>query len=305
MGSGEATEVFGTTAETRPGRDLVLCADDFGLAPEIDEAILALVAAERLTATGCMVAGDSFERDAPRLARLADRVDIGLHFTLTDLPPLGPMPGFAPDGRPQRLGSVLSRALTGRIDYAEIKAEIGRQVGRFREVFGRSPDFFDGHQHVHVLPGVRAALFAAFDDGTLDAAATWVRDCHEPAATIVRRGIEVPKTLFVSALSAGMARQARARGIRVNDGFRGVTAFATDQSYRTNFRRFLEGAGARPLAMCHPAMPLGSAAAGDPIAGARHDEWAYFSGDGFPADLEAAGVRLKRMRECVADAAKA
>ncbi len=287
-----------STTTGRAPRDLVLCADDFGLAGDIDEAILALVEAGRLTATGCMVGGAAFEQDAPRLARLADRADIGLHFTLTELPPLGPMPTFAPDGRAQRLGSVLARALTGRLVYGEIKAEIGRQVGRFREVFGRSPDFFDGHQHVHVLPVVRAALFGAFDDGTLDPAATWVRDCHEPVATIVRRGIEVPKTLLVSILSGGMARRARARGIRVNDGFRGVTAFATDQSYRANFRRFLDGAGARPLAMCHPAIPGGRAAPGDAIVGARHDEWAYFSGDAFPVDLAAAGVRLRRMRDC-------
>ena len=281
----------------RAARELVLCADDFGLAADIDEAILALIEAGRLTATGCMVAGERFDADAPRLAQLASRADIGLHFTLTELSPLGPMPRFAPDGQPQRLGSVLGRALTHRLVYAEIKAEIGRQVGRFREVFGRSPDFFDGHQHVHVLPVVRAALFDSFEDGTLDAATTWVRDCHEPAARIVRRGIEVPKTLFVSMLSAGMARSARARGIRVNDGFRGVTAFATDQSYRANFRRFLEGAGTRPLAMCHPAMPGRAGNPDDPIAGARHDEWAYFSGDGFPADLAAAGVHLTRMFE--------
>jgi predicted glycoside hydrolase/deacetylase ChbG (UPF0249 family) len=250
-----------------------------------------------------MVGGASFVADAPRLARLADRVDIGLHFTLTELSPLGPMPSFAPQGGPQRLGSVLRRALTGRLVYEEIKAEIGRQVGRFREVFGRSPDFFDGHQHVHVLPVVRAALFAAFDDGTLDPATTWVRDCHEPATTILRRGIEVPKTLFVSMLSAGMARRAKSRGIRVNDGFRGVTAFATDQSYRANFRRFLDGAGTRPLAMCHPAVP-GHEIGDDPIAGARHDEWPYFSGEGFPADLKAAGVRLRRMRDCAGSPAR-
>ncbi len=277
-------------------RDLVLCADDFGLGEEIDEAILALIEAGRLSATGCMVAGDRFERDAPRLAALSDRADIGLHFTLTELPPLGVMPTFSPDGRPQRLGSVLARSLTGRLVYAEIAAEIGRQIGRFREVFGRSPDFVDGHQHVHVLPTVRRALFAAFEDGTLDARTTWVRDCHESVATIVRRGIEVPKTMFVSLLSAGMAREAAARGILVNDGFRGVTAFATDRSYRSNFRRFLDGAGERPLAMCHPARPGAGAASGDAIAAARHGEWAYFSGDDFLTDLAAAGIRLGRMK---------
>ncbi|WP_333824879.1 ChbG/HpnK family deacetylase [Pinisolibacter sp.] len=288
----DGSTVAGASDAARP---LVLCADDFGLGAEIDEAILALIEAERLTATGCMVAGAQFEADAPRLAALSDRADIGLHFALTELSPLGPMPAFAPDGRPQELGSVLARALTGRLVYAEIAAEIGRQIDRFREVFGRSPDFVDGHQHVHVLPTVRKALFAAFDEGRLDRRTTWVRDCHEPALAIVRRGIEVPKTLLVSVLSGGMARAAARRGVTVNDGFRGVTAFAADGSFGANFRSFLEGEGRRPLIMCHPAEPGAGGAPGDAIAAARHDEWTYFSGDTFPADLAAAGLRLVRM----------
>lgn len=278
-----------------PVRDLVLCADDFGLSKAIDDAILALIAADRLTATGCMVGGSDFLADAPRLAALAERADIGLHFALTDLSPLAAMPTFAPDGLPPTLRSVLVRAFTGRLPYGEIKAEIGRQVGRFQEAFGRAPDFVDGHQHVHLLPVVRAALLASFEDGTLDPRRTWLRDCHEPATSILRRGVEVPKTLFVSALSWGLARAARRRGIRVNDGFRGITGFAADQSYRERFSSFLTGAGARPLVMCHPAMGNRPAVAGDPIAGARLDEYAYFSGDRFPADLAAAGVRLVRM----------
>lgn len=277
--------------------DLVLCADDFGLTSEVDAAILALIEAGRLTATGCMAGGPRLADDAPRLARLADRADVGLHFALTDLPPLGPMPGFAPDGRPPRLGSVLVGALTGRLPYVEIAAELRRQVERFRALFGRDPDFVDGHQHVHVLPGVRRALLAAFDEGLLDARRTWVRDCREPVAAIVRRGVEVPKTVLISALSAGLAHQARARGIRVNDGFVGVTGFATDGSFGATFRRFLDGAGRRPLAMCHPGRPDGAADPDDPIAAARHDEWAYLSGDAFPADLGAAGVRLVRMSD--------
>lgn len=284
-----------TQGSSPTNRALVLCADDFGLSQEIDEAILALIAAGRLTATGCMVAGATLVEDAPRLARLSDSVDIGLHFALTDLAPLGPMPSFAPGGRPQGLGSVLARGLTGWIAYAEIKAEIGRQIGRFREVFGRSPDFVDGHQHVHLLPVVRNALLDTFADGTLDRSVTWLRDCHEPFAAIVDRGIEVPKSLFISTLSMGMAAAARGRGVRVNDSFRGITAFAADQSYRANFLRFLDGAGVRPLVMCHPAMPGLAAFPDDPITAARHDEYVYFSGEDFPADLAAAGVRLVRM----------
>lgn len=274
---------------------LILCADDFGLSPAIDDGILTLATAGRLTATGCMVAGPAFVADAARLKPFADRIDIGLHFALTDLAPLGAMPRFAPDGRAPTLGSILARALTGRLDYREIKAEIGRQVAAFRTVFGRGPDFVDGHQHVHVLPTVRRALLDGFADGTLDPAATWIRDCSEAPWAIVRRGIEIPKALFISGLSAGLKRAANARGIRVNDGFRGITGF--DRPYRELFLAFLDGPGRRPLVMCHPAVGEGPLDANDPIAPARRREFGYLSSEAFAADLAARGLGLVRFGE--------
>ncbi len=282
------TEGHGADAK----RTLALCADDFGLSDSIDEAVLTLIARGRLTATSCMVAGPRFEADAPDLAALADRADVGLHFTLTDLPPLGAMPKFSPDGTAPGLGSVLARGYTGRLDYSEIAAEFGRQLDRFRAVFGRAPDFVDGHQHVHLLPASKRAIFAAFDEGRLDPERTWLRDCGDSIGSILRRGVEVPKTLLLTVMSMGLAGAARRRGIRVNDGFRGITAFAADGGYGETFRRFLGGAGDRPLAMCHPAVP--GPAEGDPIAAARREEWAYFSGADFPVDLAEAGVRLVR-----------
>lgn len=280
-------------------RVLVLCADDFGLAADIDAGILALAAQGRLTAAGCMAAGPSFAADAGRLVGLADRIDIGLHFALTELPPLGPVASLGGDGGPHTLGQVLVRSLTGRIDYREIAAEIGRQVDRFREITGRDPDFVDGHQHVHVFPGVRAGLLAAFDAGVLDARRTWVRTCADRPAAIVSRGIEVPKALFISALSSGFSAQARARGITVNDGFRGITAFEP-AAFPGLMAKFVTGPGRAPLAMCHPASPDLPAPASDPIAAARRAEYAHLASDAFAADLAAAGVRLVRMREVAA-----
>ncbi|WP_165498360.1 ChbG/HpnK family deacetylase [Siculibacillus lacustris] len=278
-------------------RDLILCADDFGLSPAVDAAILTLAAAGRLTATGCMMGGPALVADAPRLAALADRLDIGLHFALTDFPPLGAMPSFAADGTPPTLDDVLRRAFTGRLDYGEIKAEFGRQIDRFRRIFGRDPDFVDGHQHVHVLPTVRRALWAMFEEGRLDPRRTWVRDCHEPFAGAVLRGVSVPKALLISALSFGIAGGARRHGVAVNDGFRGITDFDATTPYADRFRRFLSGAGRRPLVMCHPASPDGGADPDDPIAAARRAEFAYFTSDRFAVDLTLAGVRLARFAE--------
>ena len=46
----------------------------------------------------------------------------------------------------------------GVLDTDEIRAEVARQLDRFEAGLGFPPDHIDGHQHVHVLPGIRRAL---------------------------------------------------------------------------------------------------------------------------------------------------
>jgi len=272
---------------------LQLCADDFGLSEGVDQAVLALIADGRLTATSCMMAGRALERDAAELVRQRSRADIGLHLTFTDLAPLGAMPTVAPDGQPPALKDLMRRAFTGRLDTTEIGREIGRQIDRFEAIFGFPPDFVDGHQHVHVLPIIRAALLDQFRNGRLPHT-TAIRNCAEPVASILRRGVEVPKALLISGLSTGIATAARRLDVPTNDSFRGITAFSTDRAFGATFRRFLTGPGMSPLAMCHPALPGFAPDPTDAIPVARTLEYAYFSSEAFLDDLTASGVSLGR-----------
>lgn len=276
--------------------DMAVCADDFGLSAGIDRAVLDLVERGRLSAVSCMVAGPSLPATAGALAALSDRTDIGLHLTFTDLAPLGPMPGLA-GAAPPTIGGLIRRAHTGGLDRVEIAAEVGRQIARFREIFGRAPDFVDGHQHVHVLRPVRHAVFAAFDRGDLKPGETWIRNCVEPLASIRRRDIEVAKTAFIAFLSRGMAAAAGRRGVLTNDSFRGVTGFDGRPPFGEAVRRFMSGPGRRPLMMCHPAAPGEPAHPTDVIMPARHAEYAYLGGPDFEADLQAAGIRVRRLAD--------
>lgn len=62
---------------------LITRADDFGSAQAADSAILAAVAAGHFVRNvSCMAVGASIAQNASKLACMADRVDIGLHFTL-------------------------------------------------------------------------------------------------------------------------------------------------------------------------------------------------------------------------------
>ena len=59
------------------------------------------------------------------------------------------------------------------------------QFAAFGELFGRAPDFVDGHQHVQLFPQVRDAFLAAVKEAAPNA---WVRQCgrDQPLAATAR-----------------------------------------------------------------------------------------------------------------------
>lgn len=287
--------VVSSAASLPSARPLAVCADDLGMAPGVSDGIIELIEQGRLTATSAMVPGGDFTRVAGGLAALRPRADIGLHLTLTDRAPLGAMPGFAATGGFPTIGAVIRRALSRQLPRAELTEEIARQIARFGELTGFAPDFIDGHQHVHVLPVVREALFEAMTRCGLDPARTWLRDCTEAVGSLRARGVAVPKAAFIGALSRGMGRDAAARGFRTNAGFSGVYDFALAPPYRERMRRFLAHAGVLPLIMVHPGHVDAALVGLDPVVEARAIELAYLGGADFAADLAAAGVRLERM----------
>lgn len=271
---------------------LTLCADDYALNPAVSRAILQLAEAGRLSAISCMSGSAHWPEHAAWLKPLVGKVDIGVHLTLTELAPLGPMPLLAPDGKLPPLNRVLRRGLLHTLPRQEIGAELERQVQRFSAELGVAPDFIDGHQHVHLLPGVRESVLALWHR-YLRPQNGYLRSCAEPFASIRRRGIQPLKALIISGLSQSLTRTARHKGIACNDSFRGVHDFSGQSEPQPLFQRFLHGGGERPLVMCHPG--LKSDDASDPLQRWRPREFAYLSSEAFAADLAAAGYRLARL----------
>ena len=273
---------------------LLLCADDYGLAPGVNAAIRDLIARGRVTATSVMSLCPHWRTDAAALRGLKDKADVGLHFTLTDQPPLGPMPVLAPDGRLPPLGRLMGWAYRGKLDgpaaRAEIRDELSRQIAAFTDAWGAAPDYIDGHQHVHQLPGVRDVVVEAL--AALPGA--YVRLCGEPLAAVLRRRVAVPKALLIGGLGGGLARMARARGIPANDRFAGVYDFAGNRPFAELMPRFLEGIGGRPLVMVHPGLPDEELRRVDGLVEPRRAEYDYLGGPEFAALLERRNIRLTR-----------
>jgi predicted glycoside hydrolase/deacetylase ChbG (UPF0249 family) len=275
---------------------IVLCADDYGLAPGLGIAIRELIAAGRISATSCMTVGSYWPDEAEALRPLADRADIGLHLTLTDQRPLGPMPRIAADGRLPSISRMIRLAYFHRLDPREIKGELTRQLDLFEAALGRPPVYLDGHQHVHQLPIVREAVLELYRE-RLARHGAYLRYCTEPLGTIFTRRHSAGEALAIAILGWRFARRARANGIPGNHGFSGVHDFSGRIPYPALFGAFLEGVRPGALVMCHPGLSDAALAAADRVTTAREEEYQFLKSDAFSALLRAKGVSVARFGE--------
>ena len=253
-------------------RKVVLCADDFALSEGISDAIEQLAELGHLSAASAIVTGGNWHRHGARLARLRERIAIGLHLNFTLGAPLGSMGRLAPKGRFPTIGELSCHALCGNVDPDEIADEIERQIARFTEGVGTLPDFLDGHQHVHVLPGVRRGVLAALK-ARFPAGDVFVRDPADRLGAIVRRGVATKKAVGVALLAYGFAAECRRVGAVTNVGFAGFSNFDTAASYADEFPRFFICPGPQHLVMCHPGFADADLASLDPVTGRREEEF--------------------------------
>lgn len=205
---------------------LIVNADDFGLHPEVNRAIIVGHSGGCVTSASIMPGGAAFA-DAVRLAADHPALGVGVHLTLVaELPVSDPAAIPTLVGADGRLAShypaFIARLLRGAVSLADVRTELTAQVAK-AVAAGIRPTHLDSHQHLHVLPGVA--------DIVLDIAAAY----HIPA-------IRIPGEPFLftggypagagrhlgraglSALAAAARRKARRRGLAVPDHFFGMLA---------------------------------------------------------------------------------
>ena len=268
-------------------RELALCADDFGHSAAVDRAILHLAARGRLSEVSCLVNAPAWPHDAGALAALpavaAGRLNLGLHFNLTEGRPLSPALARQWPRLPS-LHSLIARAHLRRLPLAALADELAAQLGAFERFAGRPPAHIDGHQHVHHLPGVRELLLQ------LLAARPGLRARH--TGRVTGPGFAIKRLLIAATGGAALGRRLEGLGRQANTTLLGVYDFARSD-YRALMQQWLAALPPRGgLLFCHPGEPGG--VADDPIAAARVREWGYLDSDDFAADLAAHGVRLAR-----------
>jgi predicted glycoside hydrolase/deacetylase ChbG (UPF0249 family) len=269
-----------------------LCADDYGISPAVNRGIRDLIARGRLNATSVMVVGPAVGRDEVAQLKEASakglRCAIGLHVTLT-----APFRPLTMHFRPVNGGLFLSfprvmiAGFARRLDPEIIQSEVAVQLAAFTTLFGRAPDFVDGHQHVQVYPQVRDAFLAAVKEAAPQA---WVRQSGHAAPA---RSLRAPKAFILDLLSAEFRRRAASAGLAFNPGFAGAYDFSREVDFGALMGGFLEGLPERSVIMCHPGFVDQVLVDLDPFTVQREREHAYLAGERFPELLRMNNVTLR------------
>ena len=222
---------------------MIICADDFGMAGDINRAITELVRAGKITAVSCMVNMPFFTAD--EIASLGNKVQFGLHFTLVETP--------------REFRNLVLCAYTRRLDWGEIYSKLAEQYRRFAEIAGRKPDFIDGHLHVQQLPVVRDVLIE------------FIRNrCGDTPPRVRNAAMSLwkcsPKSFLISAPGRVLKRKLREAGIPTNDGFGGIYNYRDFMRYSKHLEKFLLTVPQSGIIMVHPGL-------NEPWRRGEYDTW--------------------------------
>ncbi|WP_312893148.1 ChbG/HpnK family deacetylase [Ancylobacter sonchi] len=280
---------------------IVICADDFGLSSGVSAGIIELITLRRLSATGAMTGLPGWRRHGDELARLVRHApaDVGLHLTLTGQRPISRAQDLAANERLPSIGTLTRAALTRTLPLEAVRAEVKAQLDAFEDVWGAPPDFLDGHQHCHILPGIRRVVIEELSGryGT----SPWLRSCGEKLQRAARR-TGFAKAAVIDAFNTGLRARAARSGLTTNDSFRGFYDFSDRVPYAQVFRgSIVDAAGSgRVLVHCHPGRVDAELVALDPLTTPREGELAYLASAACGEDLARAGVRPARFSELTA-----
>lgn len=228
----------------------------------VDAGILHLAGLGRLSATSLLVDGPSASQNLPAL--LTTHLQVGLHLNLTE--------SFGQPGLCLPLKSLIQAAYLRRLPLGQVRDAICRQLDRFQDLTGRLPDYIDGHQHVHQLPGVRDQLLQALDTRT---ARPWIRDTGRPRQAGLPWRLRFKAQVIAGLGAAGLRRRAQAAGLTQNPGFLGVYDFKGGvPAYETWMSCWLALAQDGDVLMCHPARGMD---AHDALTDQRQAEYAVLS----------------------------
>ena len=246
-------------------RRFIVNADDFGMTPGINRAIVEAHQQGIVTSATLMANARAFDDAVEKAQRVAAHkapFSVGCHVVLLDGEPLSPA-GRIPTLLERSNGAVrfrdqLSRfalaALRGKLNPLEVEAEAAAQLQRLQQA-GIILSHFDTHKHAHMFPSVLRPLLRAAKALRVPAVRNpFGRVFPLPLGRILgdlklwKRFAEMS---VLRNFAAGFRREVAAHGLRTTDGSFGVLVTGT-----LTLKLFQEIAGSIPEGtwefVCHP-----------------------------------------------------
>lgn len=207
---------------------LIVNADDFGLAPGVNRAILELHAAEILTSATLMAQASATE-EAVRMSLAMPSLGVGCHVVLVDGVPVS-QPRSIPSlvhrrtgGFHPTLGNFVKRLFSFRIRSADVEAETAAQIALLQS-YGLRLTHVDTHKHVHMFPSILRPVLRAAKAAGIRA----VRNPFEPIwslnVTADAPELRRAEVIFLRRFESSFRRIVAEEGFVTTDGAVGVLA---------------------------------------------------------------------------------
>jgi chitin disaccharide deacetylase len=239
-----------------PLKKVILCADDFGISPSVNKSICYLAEKKRISATSVMVAYNDWSVNGQNLLDFQAHLDIGLHFVLTDTPPLSivsSVPSIVDKNQCfYKVNKFIRRAWLGKVNKKEVYGELNAQYKEFIEFFGKKPDFIDGHHNVHQYPVIRDEVIRFIKNKDKNGK-MYLRNTAYPLAKSIINGADRLKTILISLPGLKFKKMLQRNKISTNETFGGVYDLKKSNNFKKYINIFLDQAGQKNgIIMIHP-----------------------------------------------------
>lgn len=211
-------------------KSIIICADDFGMAPSINKGIITLLQHNKISAVSCMTNQPYWEQDASLLIPFLKRAKVGLHFNLPY----------------KSLGLFIVKSYLRLLNKQTIYKELKSQYENFIKMMGQKPYFIDGHQHIHQLPIIRDVIIDFYQTHYQDQQA-FIRNTYNKQRHCLKAKI---LTILGGARLKKLLEQ---HHIPHNKNFSGVYNLSEKNDYHSLLTQFIKDIKEDGLIMCHPA----------------------------------------------------
>ncbi|GAB4223462.1 MAG: ChbG/HpnK family deacetylase [Francisella sp.] len=248
---------------------ITICADDFGMSNNINQAIIKLLDKKIINATSCMVNMPEFKTGIDKLKKIYNNfINVGLHLNLTEGKSLTQSKSLTKNSLFLSLPKLLIKSQFRLISYNDAYTELKAQIEEFIKYWGDVPDFIDGHQHIHQFPAIRKALINLYQEFKMHNKKTYIRSTYNMQKTDL-------KSIIIYYSGAKQLQKLLIKNnIRHNTSFAGIYSLAKKKNFRRVIIHAYQNITDGGLIMCHPSIAIDTK---DAISHSRVQEFRYFS----------------------------